>query len=209
MLSKNHTSVTSVVPLTSGNKATNSIRNSLVGSKRSWAVLSASIFELTASTISENISSEFTKWIVPSGLNLELVIIICYTHSPIWIIFFRGNWSIICNEFDSILTGCVDRPTTPFKCVPCRRTYKSKDSLNEHLKYSCKKNPSFSCSLCEYSATKNGNLRRHLVNVHGVDPSNFETYGADQLQCNICPFRGVNGLALKKHKRVEHNNGKI
>ncbi len=51
----------------------------------------------------------------------------------------------------------------------------------------CLKDPSFACTFCKFRNKLKTKLKQHLINVHGIDPSNLATYGAGNknLQTNI------------------------
>ena len=73
-----------------------------------------------------------------------------------------------------IFTAKDVRPVLPFKCEQCERTYKSKNTLKQHLTYECGLNPSFSCTQCDYKAKRKSSINSHLRSVHGEDHFQLE-----------------------------------
>lgn len=53
-----------------------------------------------------------------------------------------------------------------FKCEKCNKSYKHKNTLNEHKKYECDGIRRFLCQICGKSFTQNSNLKRHTVALH-------------------------------------------
>lgn len=62
--------------------------------------------------------------------------------------------------------GFVAVESGNFPCDACHRVYKYKRNLQQHRKYECNKEPSFSCQFCPYRAKKRNNLKSHMVLKH-------------------------------------------
>lgn len=50
----------------------------------------------------------------------------------------------------------------PYTCNLCVKSYKHKQSLNNHQKYECGKAPAFPCGECTYKAKRKSHLMRHM-----------------------------------------------
>lgn len=55
---------------------------------------------------------------------------------------------------------------TLYECVDCGNKYKHKGSLQRHIKYECRKQPSFKCPYCVYRAYQKHNLLLHERHLH-------------------------------------------
>lgn len=52
------------------------------------------------------------------------------------------------------------------ECADCGNKYKHKGSLQRHVKYECRKQPSFQCPYCVYRAYQKHNLLLHERHLH-------------------------------------------
>ena len=125
----------------------------------------SAIMEQTGKINSGIILKMFTNWIPRSLQNMELV-------SLNFLPFFFG---VIIIPFH--LTGYV----LPFTCCVCKRACKNADSLERHMKFHSEKDaPNFPQQL----SSTNSQRRRHLIDLHAVDPSNLADNRAGHLlQC--------------------------
>ncbi|CAK1586534.1 unnamed protein product [Parnassius mnemosyne] len=55
---------------------------------------------------------------------------------------------------------------TLHECGDCGNKYKHKGSLQRHMKYECRKQPSFKCPYCVYRAYQKHNLLLHERHLH-------------------------------------------
>ena len=55
-----------------------------------------------------------------------------------------------------------------FRCPDCGKKYACRDTVRRHIRYECAGQRYFSCNICKTSFTQNGNLKRHLKNVHNI-----------------------------------------
>lgn len=53
-----------------------------------------------------------------------------------------------------------------YSCSSCNKKYKSKASLNLHLRLECGKEPKFFCPYCEKRCYQKGNLKVHILTKH-------------------------------------------
>ncbi|KAK9893024.1 hypothetical protein WA026_023238 [Henosepilachna vigintioctopunctata] len=64
-----------------------------------------------------------------------------------------------------------------FKCENCDRVYKWKKNYLFHTRNQCGKDPQYSCGICSRRSKLKGNIKKHLVSVHGVtDKSQLGKY---------------------------------
>uniref|UniRef100_A0A3Q0R708 Zinc finger protein 142 n=1 Tax=Amphilophus citrinellus TaxID=61819 RepID=A0A3Q0R708_AMPCI len=89
-------------------------------------------------------------------------------------------------------------PDPSLQCPTCQRYFTSKSKLRVHrLREAGKK--IHQCHLCEYSAVERSSIRRHLVSVHAEDGENGHSY-----TCPTCSGRFHLSSALKAHMKT-HN----
>lgn len=131
---------------------------------------SAAIFT-KRNKISRSILWKFMTWSDLSFSHLEPV----YSYFLLKACPFTNETFYI---YDIVWLGPKVRPTFPFKCGKCEKTYKLKSSLTQHLTFECGLEPSFTCSHCDYRAKRKGTLRAHLINAHCVNRSQFGAFGA-------------------------------
>lgn len=55
-----------------------------------------------------------------------------------------------------------------FDCKQCGNCYKSRGSLNRHLKYECQIEPSYECLVkgCQYKGKYPVGVKRHMARIH-------------------------------------------
>uniref|UniRef100_A0A6P7G1A9 Longitudinals lacking protein, isoforms A/B/D/L-like n=1 Tax=Diabrotica virgifera virgifera TaxID=50390 RepID=A0A6P7G1A9_DIAVI len=53
-----------------------------------------------------------------------------------------------------------------YRCLNCRKTYKTKYSLIRHLKIECLRSPRFSCPYCYYQTKYSYSLNQHVQRKH-------------------------------------------
>lgn len=63
---------------------------------------------------------------------------------------------------------------TLYECVDCGNKYKHKGSLQRHIKYECRKQPSFKCPYCVYRAYQKHNLLLHERHLHKDMPEKVD-----------------------------------
>lgn len=73
------------------------------------------------------------------------------------------------NQEDCKLNYHQDRR---FRCEKCGNTYRWKESLRNHEKLECGKEPQFQCHYCPYRSKLNWNLQKHVSRKH--PPENFQ-----------------------------------
>lgn len=54
-----------------------------------------------------------------------------------------------------------------YVCPKCGRDYPHRRSLWQHMKYVCGKEPQFQCPYCPKKVKVKGNLKPHILLVHG------------------------------------------
>lgn len=81
-----------------------------------------------------------------------------------------------------------------FKCGRCGRIYKLLSSLKKHLRYVCHKEPSFTCSFCDYKSCRRYTMANHLLRKHQV--------ATDSYKCPNCHEIFTNNLKMEKHLRL-------
>lgn len=72
------------------------------------------------------------------------------------------------------MTATTKAGWTMFECVDCGNKYKHKGSLQRHIKYECRKQPSFKCPYCVYRAYQKHNLLLHERHLHKDLPEKVE-----------------------------------
>lgn len=58
------------------------------------------------------------------------------------------------------------RLTKKYPCPTCGRKYTHLQSVAQHLRYECGKDPQFKCPQCDYKAKQKCNLKAHLARKH-------------------------------------------
>lgn len=58
------------------------------------------------------------------------------------------------------------QPGKRFRCEKCGNTYRWKESLRNHEKLECGKEPQFQCLYCPYRSKLNWNLQKHISRKH-------------------------------------------
>ncbi|CAH1785127.1 unnamed protein product [Owenia fusiformis] len=82
-----------------------------------------------------------------------------------------------------------------FECDQCGKIYKSKDTLNDHVRgYH---NGEFKCSQCLKKLSTRGSLRKHESQVHG----NKEGL---KIECDLCEDRFRSQEHLEGHLNMQH-----
>ncbi|KAJ4427481.1 hypothetical protein ANN_25129 [Periplaneta americana] len=59
-----------------------------------------------------------------------------------------------------------DRPNSGYECETCGKVYRWKESLYNHKKLECGKEPQFQCPFCPHRAKLNWNLQKHIRLKH-------------------------------------------
>ncbi len=73
--------------------------------------------------------------------------------------------------------GFMIRPTHPYKCDRCGRTYKYKKYLVSHLTVACGVESSLPCPQCNHLFKRKSGLKLHLVEIHQVERSQLAAFG--------------------------------
>lgn len=81
-----------------------------------------------------------------------------------------------------------------FKCGRCGRIYKLLSSLKKHLRYVCMREPSFTCSMCDYKSCRRYTMANHLLRKHQVSTESYK--------CQNCHEIFTNNLKMEKHMRL-------
>ena len=84
----------------------------------------------------------------------------------------------------------------------CKKTFKRKDHMNEHINVVHTKTVELKCNMCKKQFTQKSNLQTHLKLVHKVGK-------ISQFVCSICDFSSKSKSSLKKHIEVNHLGYKI
>jgi len=64
------------------------------------------------------------------------------------------------------------QPYNGFRCGKCGKVYRWKESLHNHEKLECGKEPQFQCLYCPHRSKLNWNLQKHIKRKHPQD--NFQ-----------------------------------
>lgn len=121
---------------------------------------------------------------------------------------------------------------TRFTCQECPRTFLTKDSYRNHIKYYHSTLKKYSCNLCQFKTQYRGNLSTHLKMRHDPDCRLFECYfcrrkfkSKGELENHIvthttereecpCSFTGCGKIFSKKssltnHVKMEHTENPV
>ncbi|KAJ4427505.1 hypothetical protein ANN_25153 [Periplaneta americana] len=79
------------------------------------------------------------------------------------------NFGIRQHEVDRFLL-LSNEQLKKHKCENCGKEYKWKQGLLNHVRMECGKDPQFHCDICTYKTHRKGNLTRHLILLHKMDP---------------------------------------
>ena len=82
-----------------------------------------------------------------------------------------------------------------YKCTDCDYETRSKRDLNTHLKVH--QQNLFQCIFCNYTTSRNANLKRHILNVHS-DSAKF--------CCDECDKQFSRESSLSYHKEAKHSS---
>lgn len=61
--------------------------------------------------------------------------------------------------------------TVRYFCNACDRSYLLYNSLYNHKKFECGKEPNFKCPFCDHMTKQKGNLKTHVKKLHPVEYS--------------------------------------
>ncbi|XP_054287030.1 longitudinals lacking protein, isoforms J/P/Q/S/Z-like [Macrosteles quadrilineatus] len=67
---------------------------------------------------------------------------------------------------DSTSHGDYFQQINYHQCPQCRRSYRTVQGVQQHLRLECGKSPSKCCTLCSYKTYYTSHLKRHLVTKH-------------------------------------------
>ncbi|KAJ3635645.1 hypothetical protein MTP99_008537 [Tenebrio molitor] len=121
-----------------------------------------------------NVIYEAAKVNFPSSEKNDLVVA---NSVKLWLKFAKArmmnshkklaNWSEVevkvydCNP-EGTSGSCTGEFLGLYWCSVCVKSYKHKQSLNNHKKFECGKAPSFYCGQCPYQAKRKSHLTRHM-----------------------------------------------
>lgn len=78
-------------------------------------------------------------------------------------------FSSSCLQFYCVAVVSFAIDSNLFECKKCGRVYRTKSSLNSHIKLICGKPPQFKCDLCgDRTFKQKGNYKLHLLRVHNI-----------------------------------------
>jgi predicted nucleic acid-binding Zn ribbon protein len=81
-----------------------------------------------------------------------------------------GNFGMKQYEQNQMLMPEIVKPVRRYRCEKCGKMYTWKQGLLDHLRFVCGKDPQFHCSVCNYKTHRKGNLTRHMILLHKIDP---------------------------------------
>jgi len=79
----------------------------------------------------------------------------------------------------------------PHTCPHCNKQFKRKNYLHNHVKHLHLKEKIFSCDICDYTSSKKGHVKRHMLTHTGV-----KAY-----RCEYCDLRFGRSDELARHTR--------
>lgn len=80
------------------------------------------------------------------------------------------NFGMGLSEKYQLLMQNTGQPVKKFRCEKCGKMYAWKQGLLNHVRFVCGKDPQFHCSVCTYKTHRKGNLMRHILSLHKMDP---------------------------------------
>lgn len=83
-------------------------------------------------------------------------------------------------SYGPVALGGTNKTWTLYECMDCGNKYKHKGSLQRHIKYECRKQPSFKCPYCVYRAYQKHNLLLHERHLHKDLPERVDFVTGDQ-----------------------------
>ncbi|XP_044736752.1 zinc finger protein 786-like [Chrysoperla carnea] len=69
----------------------------------------------------------------------------------------------------------------PYSCSNCLKAYKDRNTLQDHIRYICGKEPSHFCPFCPFKSRLRGNLKKHIIHNFG------ELFNEDSQRLFNCP----------------------
>lgn len=73
-------------------------------------------------------------------------------------------------EQNQMMMPEIGKPTRRYRCEKCGKMYTWKQGLLDHVRFVCGKDPQFHCNVCSYKTHRKGNLTRHMILLHKMDP---------------------------------------
>lgn len=164
-----------------------------------------------------NNQNNLSSFIIYKLLNMFCLIITyvqleCYAT----IYYYNSNCNLILPENNVIILFLLDSEQSlfvlrtvmgeqKFECVKCRRQYKQKHGVIQHLRYECGKEPQFSCPHCPHKSKIKSNLTYHFLSKHKnmFKWCSFNTkivfgYTLNRLHYNkVSFFKGNNNISNK------------
>lgn len=80
-----------------------------------------------------------------------------------------------------------------YRCEICNKSYKTKESLNDHLK-AHQGRFDHACDLCDNAYVRKDKLIRHRLKIHNIK----------EYRCPLCPLEFAKLTELKQHNQEEH-----
>jgi len=78
-----------------------------------------------------------------------------------------------------------------YRCVYCNKEFKTRSSMNNHIKFLHKKDKMFSCDVCDYTSSKKDHVKQHMLTHTGV-----KAY-----TCEYCDLKFGRKGDMQKHMR--------
>lgn len=70
------------------------------------------------------------------------------------------------NKGNTLYEQITGNYSGPFRCEPCGKIYKHKQSLVLHQRYECGKEPQFKCPYCAHRSHRKASVKSHVFSKH-------------------------------------------
>ena len=91
----------------------------------------------------------------------------------------------------------------------CEKSFPSKVSFQNHVKYVHSNKPKYSCKDCDAKFTQKKNLKAHTLREHNINQYKEVYHDREEpkkFQCELCDSLYKNKNDLNYHHRVKHEN---